>query len=125
MARSLEEVVLSSQVSRALLEVTVAPLTTRSPTSLTTLTVQRKTVCLSLDLHTIILFDMCTGSAAVSYSRKLIVSECESSLYAALVEWIRDRGYALRSIIELYNPEDIPALPSQARFYAFVFSATA
>jgi len=80
-----------------------------------------KTVSLSLNLHNIICSDICTGSKAVSYSSRVVVNECESNLYAVLVEWICDKGHTVRSIIEPYSYGDIPALSSKARFYAFDF----
>jgi len=80
-----------------------------------------KTVRLSLNLHNIICSNICTGSEAVSYSSRVVVNECEPNLYAVLVEWIRDKGHMVRSIIEPYSYGDIPALSSKARFYTFVF----
>jgi len=55
------------------------------------------------------------------YSRRIVVNKCEPSLYAALIKWIRDKGFAVRSITEPYQSEDVPALSTHARFYSFIF----
>ena len=55
------------------------------------------------------------------YSHRVIVNECEPGLYAAMVAWIRDRGLAVRSIIEPCGSEYVPTLSTQARFFSFVF----
>jgi len=64
---------------------------------------------------------MYTGSGEVVYSRRVLVNECEPGLYAALIKWIRDRGFAVWSVTELYHSGDVPALSTQARFYSFIF----
>ena len=64
---------------------------------------------------------MSTGSGEVVYSRRVVVNECEPGLYAALIKWIRDRGFAVRSVTEPHQSGDVPALSTQARFYSFIF----
>src|SRR5258706_16401597 len=64
---------------------------------------------------------MSTGSGEVVYSRRVVVNNCEPGLYAALIKWIHDRGFAVRRVTEPYHSGDIPALSTWARFYSFIF----
>lgn len=54
-------------------------------------------------------------------SRKVTVNECEPGLYDALIEWIRNRGFPVRSVTEPDESGGVPTLSTQATFYSFVF----
>ena len=55
------------------------------------------------------------------YSNRVVINECKPGLYAALINCIRDRGLAVRSVTEPNGLGDVPTLSTQVKFYSFIF----